>query len=753
MNEDFSTDKLKLAANFINQTAAPIFLTGKAGTGKTTFLRELAEHTYKNYIVVAPTGIAALHAKGVTIHSQFLLPLGSFLPVRDSEFSFSDQYGFFTQSTLARKHPLNLVRKDVLRALDLLVIDEVSMLRADVLDAVDFRLKSVKGNFQDPFGGVQVLLIGDLYQLPPIVKDQEWEVLRKFYASMHFFEAKALQQSGLVYLELDKIFRQSDEEFIQVLNHLRDNQVTSADIQLLNQHYKSQEELASVSDCITITTHNYKAHQINQRELQNLAEPSWFYLAEIWGDFTESLYPIPERLELRVGARIMFIKNDSSGMGLYFNGKLATVTSLDEDSVSVKMDGDRGEFRLRKEIWENKKYVVNPQTNELDEEVVGTFCHFPIKLAWAVTVHKSQGLTFEKAIIDVGEAFAPGQVYVALSRLKSLAGLHLRSRIQSQLLFSDKAVVDFSVSAKGQKRFKELLDFHRGRYLQKVIQDTFDFGAFMKELRSFQKDQESSLEFEEESMKGAIPWIKDQIQSELVNSSRFQNQLLQLLQKNDREAFFDRIQKGSDYYENFLLEIWKRLIKQMTLVSNFSKTKKYLQGLESLEQLTFRKISQIKKVKVLLEELFTGQISSKMGSVDKGLLQLRRQFFDFAKIDATEILQEIKSKTGRKKVGVPSPKRQKGDSLESTLQLFESGKSISEISLLRGLAESTIKSHLAEGIAAGRIDLEDCLPSEVILEILGSAEKYSGIKELREHFKGKYDYGTLKMVFAGNRNT
>ena len=239
----------------------------------------------------------------------------------------------------------------------------------------------------------------------------------------------------MVYLELDKIFRQQDETFIQVLNHLRDNQMTAEDVRILNQHFKSEAEAKEIKDCITITTHNYKAEQINQGELQGLSGPSYFYEAEVEGDFPESLFPLPAQLELREGARIMFIKNDSSGLSLYFNGKLATVKALSEDEIRVEMDGDGSDFLLRKETWENKKYVVNSQTNELDEEVIGTFSHFPVKLAWAVTVHKSQGLTFDKAIIDVGRAFAPGQVYVALSRLRSLDGLILRSRIQSDLIF------------------------------------------------------------------------------------------------------------------------------------------------------------------------------------------------------------------------------------------------------------------------------------------------------------------------------
>ncbi|MCR9082448.1 MAG: AAA family ATPase [Cyclobacteriaceae bacterium] len=743
------TDKLSLAAQFVNNTAAPIFLTGKAGTGKTTFLRSLADQTYKNYIVVAPTGIAALHAKGVTIHSQFLLPLGSFLPVREPEGNFTDKYGFFTQHTIARKHPLNQPRKNVLRSLDLLVIDEVSMLRADILDAIDYRLKSVKGNFQDPFGGVQVLLIGDLYQLPPIVREEEWQVLSRFYKSMHFFEAKALQQSGMVYLELDKIFRQQDETFIQVLNHLRDNHMTAEDVRILNQHFKSEAETKEIKDCITITTHNYKAEQINQGELQDLSGPSYFYEAEVEGDFPESLFPLPEQLELREGARIMFIKNDSSGLSLYFNGKLATVKELSEDEIRVEMDGDGSDFLLRKETWENKKYVINSQTNELDEEVIGTFSHFPVKLAWAVTVHKSQGLTFDKAIIDVGRAFAPGQVYVALSRLRSLDGLILRSRIQSDLIFSDKSVVDFSHSAKAQKRLDELLHLHQNHFIQKLVRETFDFEPLLKDLVYFAKDQESSFEFEDETMQSAIPEVQEKFRSELGNSERFRQQLLYLLQSQDQKLLHERIAKGSAYYEKILIKILEKIHLQAQMVSNFSRTKKYLEGLEGIEQSVFRKLLQIRKVGALTSSILAGEVSGKMTALEKDLVQLRQQLIQKNRVIAGEKIHEIKNKTGRRKSSSAKPKRQKGDSVELTLQLFESGRKIPEIVLERGLAESTIKGHLAEGISAGRIELEDCLPSEVILEVMGSLDKFSGMKELREHFNGKYDYATLKMVLAG----
>jgi hypothetical protein len=749
--ENESTDRLELAAKFVNNTGAPIFLTGKAGTGKTTFLRDLVRKTHKRHVILAPTGIAALHAKGVTIHSQFLFPMGSFLPVREPEGNFTSQYGFFTQNTLARKHPLNQLRKNVLKAVDLLVIDEVSMLRADILDAIDYRMRSVKGNYRDPFGGVQVLMIGDLYQLPPIVRDNEWEILRQFYPSMHFFEAHALRNSGMVYLELDKIFRQQDEEFIRILNHLRDNEVSADDVQILNSHYKTEAEVKELPPCIMITTHNYKADQLNQKELDELNITSFFYDAEVEDDFPESLFPLPKTIELREGAQIMFVKNDSSGSSEYFNGKLAKVIRLSKTEVIVRMQDSETEFQLRKERWENKKYIINNETKELDEEVVGTFSQFPIKLAWAVTVHKSQGLTFDRAIIDVGQAFAPGQVYVALSRLRSLEGLVLRSRISSDLIQSDRQVVDFSIGAKKQSRLEELLDQHQGQYVSHILDSTFDFSPIQKELEVFQKDQASSMEFEDDEMRGAIPTIRSRFQSEKENSDKFRRQLLVLVHQNDQAKLQDRLSKGSQYYREIIANQIQQVIGLRSQVEHFSKTKKHQEGLELLEGMLIRKYLEISKVARMVKAILNGEMPGKMEELDQEVLALRMQFLAKAKEKAAEKIQTIKSKTGRKKTGAAKPKRTKGDSQELTFALFEMGKTIPQIAEERELAASTVKSHLADGIALGRIELSDCLPEEVISEIKSQFDRFKSVSALREHFQGKFDYGTLKMVFAGNK--
>ena len=749
MKGNQTTNKLDLAARFVNTTGVPIFLTGKAGTGKTTFLRNLTKESHKNVVIVAPTGIAALHAKGVTIHSQFLFPLGSFLPVREPEGHYTDQYGFYTQHTLGRKHPLNSVRKSVLKSLDLLVIDEVSMLRADVLDAIDYRMRSARRNFREPFGGAQVLLIGDLYQLPPIVREQEWPVLSQFYKSMHFFEARALQDSGLIYLELDKIFRQKDETFISLLNHLRENKLTAEDVRLLHRHYKTAKEVEEMGDVITITTHNYRAEQINHKMLDAQPGPSKFYEAEVKGDFPESLYPLPASLELRSGARIMFVRNDSGGEGEYYNGKLATVTQANNAHITVK-DDDGVEYMLKKETWENKKYVINPDTKELDEEVVGTFEHYPVKLAWAVTVHKSQGLTFDRAIIDVGQAFAPGQVYVALSRLRSLDGLVLRSKVNTDLVLSDADVVGFTQRSSEQQQLPTLLEQHQAYYLNSLIDQTYDFWPLLKLIEEFQKEHSSSFVFEDTQMQEAIPCVQSILNGERDNTGKFRTQLHGLLDHREKETLKIRLEKGTAYYQKVLLDCIQKVLTQKAMVANFSKTKSYQKGLDQLDENLVRKYLEISKLPRLTVAILEGDIPRKMDKEEEAISAMRKELIKAAKAEAAEKVKLIKSKTGRKKEGAPKLKRKKGDSLELTLALFESGKKIPEIAEERGLAESTIKGHMAQGIANERVALEDCLPKEVIDEIRKELGKFENMNELREHFGGKYDYGTLKMVSAGS---
>lgn len=745
------TDRLELAAHFVNSTNSPIFLTGKAGTGKTTFLKSLAELTHKKFVVLAPTGIAALHAKGVTIHSQFLLPLGSFLPTREPEGNYGNNANFYTQFSLGRRHTLNSIRKKVLKSIELLIIDEVSMLRADILDAIDYRMRSVKRNFQDPFGGVQVLMIGDLFQLPPIVREQEWQVLGKFYKSMHFFEAHALKQSGLVYIELDKIFRQKDDTFIKLLNNLRNNQVSENDIRFLNKFYKTADEINSLEDTIIITTHNFKAEDHNKKELERLKGQAYFFEAEIENDFPENLYPLPKTLELKVGAQIMFIKNDSSGFGEYFNGKMAKVTNIKEEEVTVQMADEKIQYILKKETWENKRYIVNEATKELEEDIIGTFHQYPVKLAWAVTVHKSQGLTFEKAIIDVGQAFAPGQVYVALSRLRGLEGLTLRTRIQTNVIYSDHEVVNFTTGKLEQESLENLLGIHQKKYVEKLLHTTFDFEEIIRNIQSYSQGLNNSMTFEDIEMQQAVPEIYESILKEKENTLKFKRQLLGLMQEGEEIKLLERLEKGSTYYGNFIEKNLQNLYNHLAEVERYSKTKKYIEELSEIDLLLVNKLGEIKKITSLIPSIFKGLDFGRIKNISQDIAKMRSEMITSAKQKATENPKFTKNKSGRKKKteGEPRIKLSKGETYEITYRLSDEGNNLEQIAAIRALAISTIKGHLARGIKEGKVSVFNHLSEEVIDEVKEIIKKYDAdFGVIRQEYPDKYDYGTLKMVAA-----
>lgn len=744
-----TTNRIALAARFVNNTQRHIFLTGKAGTGKTTFLHNLGKLTHKNYIIVAPTGIAALNAGGATIHSTFLLPLGAYLPDRNQSF-FSPEGHFYHAGLLTNKHRLNSRRKQVLRNLDLLIIDEVSMLRADVLDAIDYRLRSAKGLFNVPFGGVQLLLIGDLFQLPPIVKDNEWQTMRQFYKSMHFFEAQALKKSGFVYLELDKIFRQQDDTFIHLLNNLRNNIATTDDIRMLNSFYKS--EIPELQGVITITTHNYKADEINQRELDKLPGPSSFFMAEVNGDFPESIYPVAENIELKVGAQIMFVKNDTLE-GNYFNGKLACVEYIDEEGVTVRFSDNQMPYILKKENWDNKKYTVHQETRETEEEIVGQFNQYPIKLAWAITVHKSQGLTFDKAVIDVGQAFAPGQVYVALSRLRSLDGLILRTRITPNAISNDVEVVGFANNHNKPEELLKQLKADEFEFLRALLTDTFDFSKMLADIIHHEKELNYN-DFEDEEIRQALPKLKRTFEDEQDNSLKFKNQLLRLLYQNELDNLIERLNKGADYYSQVFWQQIKNLALHLQHIKQYSKTKSYQDALGEIDQLLMKKLGEIDKVAYI-----AGCISRGEEAIKQELFDVKRITKKLAVIRESEKLAQENPKGSSRKTGrVRQPrserkprgeKKPKGETYLTTFAMFKDGMSVKEIALTRGYAESTIEGHLAKGIAQGDIDISSVL-DEKSYHDLYPALKAEGATSgsVYEAFKGQYSYGQIKMVQA-----
>lgn len=744
-----TTEIIATAARFVNNTNSNIFLTGKAGTGKTTFLRDLAEKTHKRFVIVAPTGIAALNAKGVTIHSQFLLPLGSFIPTRDPSGTVSDSGAFYTQNSLVRKHPLNSVRKQVLRDVDLLIIDEVSMLRADVLDAIDFRLKHARRNYNQPFGGVQVLMIGDLFQLPPIVRDHEWDVLRNIYRSVWFFEAQALQQSGFVYIELDKIFRQQGDKFIRILNNLRNNTPSEDDISELNKHFLLENEIGKLDEVVTLTTHNHKADKMNGAALQGLKTKEFIYSAELDGDFPPSMYPVEESISLKVGAQIMFIKNDSSD-GAYFNGKLAKVVRLESDKIAVIMAGEKTEYVLKKEKWENRKYVLDETSKELEEDIVGSFTQYPVKLAWAITVHKSQGLTFDKAIIDVGQAFAAGQVYVALSRLRSLDGLILGTKISPSVISSDSNVTSFSQRKDEQPPLSELLDKAQQEYIERLLAQTFDFRDIIDQLLSIKKGAAAKTEFEDETMRAALDIIREAFEKEVANTNGFRSQLMRLLRDGVRDQLIERIEKGTAYYMVLIQKNSRLLLTHIAEVGQFSKTRTYLNTLEEVDASIVKKQTQIRSLQVTLESILDGKEIEPNKALVKKISIERETMINAVAAEVKANPKFSKLKTGRKRKTSTGPKTEKGETYKKTLALFKEGQTIDDVAEKRGLSVGTIESHAAKLIAAGEIDIDHFMDKDDAQEIAKAIAKDSNesTSSVVGYLKGRFTYGQVRMVQA-----
>ena len=451
--------ELATAWEFVEHTGTSIFLTGKAGTGKTTLLKTVKERSSKRMIVVAPTGVAAINAGGVTIHSFFQLPITPYVPGA----SIRDRYDFSKE------------KRRIIRSLDIVVIDEISMVRADLLDAVDFVLRRYRDATQ-PFGGVQLLMIGDLQQLTPVVTPRDAEVLHNYYSTPYFFGSKALQQINYVTIQLTRVYRQQDERFITILNHIRDGNPKSYELALLNTRCKYSFVPRPEDGYIRLTTHNRMADRYNEHELQKLPGRCIGFDAEVKGEFPSQNYPAEERLTLKAGAQVMFIKNDTSGRHLYYNGRIGYITSISKNGISVRCSGDNEDIKVEQQEWENTRYVINPSTKVIETQVQGVFRQYPLRLAWAITIHKSQGLTFEHAIIDASRSFAPGQVYVALSRCKSLEGLVLASPINEDGIINDSRVSDYiSRQQQAAEESIERLPDLKEEYYRTQLLDMFNF--------------------------------------------------------------------------------------------------------------------------------------------------------------------------------------------------------------------------------------------------------------------------------------
>ena len=548
-----SNPQLELAYDFLEYTGVNVFLTGKAGTGKTTFLRELKQRSPKRMIVVAPTGVAAINAGGVTIHSFFQLPFGPYVPGVTGSTGQGDK--------LQYTHKFNREKINIIKTIDLLVIDEISMVRADLLDAVDDMLRRYRSK-NEPFGGVQLLLIGDLQQLAPVVKEDEWTLLKQHYASAFFFHSKALAATRYVMIELKHVYRQQDREFVNLLNR-----VDVSVLGMLNQRYIPDFKPLDEEGYITLTTHNHQAQRINDVKMAELSTKAYSFKAEVKDNFPTYSYPTEETLVLKQGAQVMFVKNDSLPEKRYYNGKIGEITAINDRSIEVVGKEDGLKIQVTPEEWTNTRYTLDEETREITETVEGTFKQYPLKTAWAITIHKSQGLTFERAIVDANAAFAHGQVYVALSRCKTFEGLVLSSPVTMRSLVSDGAINEFVREVEQKVPNKEELQQARQAYFRELLLEQFDYESIRWRLHYLYRVLEEQLRrlYPDRVERYRVAGTKC-AEELLAVAERFQNQLERLMAEEENyeenSMIAERVRKGAEYFREHTMAILGNFLEE-----------------------------------------------------------------------------------------------------------------------------------------------------------------------------------------------
>ena len=585
--------ELQLAWQFIENTGTHLFLTGKAGTGKTTFLRRLKEQSPKRMVILAPTGIAAINAGGVTIHSFFQLSFAPFVP--ETTFNSSQTHYRFSKE-----------KRNIIRSMDLLVIDEISMVRADLLDAIDSALRRYRDR-EKPFGGVQLLMIGDLQQLAPVVKENEWEMLKNYYETPYFFASRALRETVYMTIELKTVYRQSDTFFLSLLNKIRENQADDEVLNELNRRYQPGFRPRKEEGYIRLTTHNYQAQKVNDNELASLPGQTYSFRAEIDGTFPEYLYPADEVLTIKAGAQIMFLKNDPSSEKRYYNGMIGEVAAVNDAGMIVRGKDNGDEFQLLPEEWGNYKYVLNEETKEITEEIEGTFRQYPIRLAWAITIHKSQGLTFERAIIDARNSFAHGQTYVALSRCKTLEGMVLESPLRREAIISDSTVDNFTKEVERNKPGNRQLHDMQKVYFFDLLSDLFNFysldQAYKRLLRLIDEDLYKLYPKQLAEYKELAPHIKEKI---VEVSQRFRNQYTRLINGSDDYAadqgLQERVRSGAGYFRKELEPVRALFEKTNMPLDNKELRKQLNERLQALDDALWIKESLLE---AMMGEPFT----------------------------------------------------------------------------------------------------------------------------------------------------
>ncbi len=725
---------------FVNGTNRSVFLTGKAGTGKTTLLKNIVENTHKSVVIVAPTGIAALNAGGVTIHSMFQLPPSCFAPaltLEEGEIPFAIMP--------LKKVPREVSKmagwkRQILRTMELLVIDEVSMLRADLLDAIDTALRSIRRRKDLPFGGVQVLFIGDMLQLPPIVKKEEWNFLKQYYQSMYFFDALVLQTAPPLVLELEKIYRQDDQLFIDILNNLRNNLFVQRDVNELNKHYIPNFVPPTKEPYIFITTHNKKADAINDEKLRKIKKESVLFHAEIQGTFPENIYPLNPNMELKVGAQIMFVKNDFEQGQNYYNGKIGEIHELTKEKISVIFHETGQIVKVDKYTWENTRYTLDKATGQIEEEVLGTFTTYPIKLAWAVTVHKSQGLTFKKAIIDISEAFAPGQIYVALSRLEALDGLVLSEPVVDNYPDQDKRVLSFTNNKESDVELDNIYKIELQRYIEQFVISNFNFEPLKEEFEN-QITQYEDLEEDSRSpkryLKTSILELEPKIDHIVNVAKKFLVQLQNIINHRDNDMLRQRIQDSISYFEPLFDNISTSIYQIIANASSLRGTKQYITDLQTFELVFFNTEQKIKKCLRMLESALAGK------SFDKKNLEITTDLETRKKMFAKKV-------TVSKKNSTASKYENKGyDTKEVTFLMYADGLSIDDIAKERGLTDKTIGKHLEYYLAEGELNITDFVPEDKIREIsmVAAKKETKSLSSIKEDLPD-CDYQEIRFVLA-----
>ncbi len=807
MKKDIFNKELELAWNFVEKTDRSIFLTGKAGTGKTTFLHKVKEKSQKRLVVVAPTGVAAINARGVTIHSFFQLPFGPILP-DGSQFEQRGNY----------KMKIGRQKIDIMRSLDLLIIDEVSMVRADLLDAIDQVLRRYKDR-NKVFGGVQVLMIGDLQQLSPVVKPNEWNLLKAFYDTAYFFSSKSFQEANAIGIELKHIYRQDNEEFIEILNEIRNDKLSKESAEKLNKRYIPDFISKKDAGYITLTTHNNRAFRMNEVELNKLKNKSSFYSATIKGKFNEHAYPTHEKLELKVGAQVMFIKNDSSPEKRYFNGKIGKIIHLDKDEVSVQCPDDEYPIIATPETWENVKYSINQDTKEIAENFVGSFSQMPFRLAWAITIHKSQGLTFDKAIIDAEASFAHGQTYVALSRCRTLEGIVLKNKINDRSIISDHRVTSFTQDVEDNPPTENALKESQKNYQLNLIEELFNYHSFLYPVKRcidiYYKNRSSIEGNTLEPLttikdKGVVPLLqvgtsfKKQLKTLSAKIEAPENS--PVIQKRIKKAVVYFIKHTEEYIKKPLeslsfstdnKEIKKNLNKQLQIIEeqlayklyclqgltdDFS-TEKYLdlrakavlqdekpnrQRKEYIDTTEHEKLfDELRILRMIISQsedippyqVFTQQTLYEMCRYFPVTPKQLRAINGMGKIRVNkygdEIIEAIKNYVGKndlesREVEEKQKKlsQKKGSSQKESFKLFKEGMSIQEIAKNRGFVVGTIESHLSEFITTGEIDITELIPKKRVekLKKIMKKTKFEGLGELKTKVGDAFTYSEMRMV-------